>query len=188
MAYNRRRDRRVSTRQGYNYVWQAMPFTENVTVPAGTEGSVHNGTLTTFRPGIGSADSDADAFKDDHVLERVRGSMAHNGYVQTAPLPTDVSWFAFSLAALRIPTGFAPQSIDLFDNSEGDDFAVRMDAVCNVARTDAIPNWHALDSKAKRKFSVGDTLSWIFSAVRPISSSFRIEIAVNARVLWKLRV
>jgi len=188
MAYNKRRAGYGSRKTDYNYVWQAMPFSENLSIPAGTEGSVHNGVITDFRPGIGSADSDADAFKDDHVLERIRGSMAHNGYVQTAPLPTDQSWFPFTMAALKIPTGFAAQDIDLFDNSEGDDFAFRMDAVCNVARTDAIPNWHPMDSKAKRRFSVGDTLSWIYSLVRPISGSFRVEISVNARVLWKLRM
>jgi len=183
MANYPSRRRTSRSRPMYNYVWQPMPFTFGKVIPSGTIGSVHSDTLTTFTPGIG----DDGHFQDDHVLERVRGSMAHNGIIGVVPTE-ETLWFPFTLAALKIPTGFSPQDLDLFDNTQGDDFVVRMDAVCNIGRTDAIPNWHALDSKAKRKFSVGDTLSWIFSLVRPTDSSFTVDIAVNARVLWKLRL
>jgi len=185
MARNNRR--RYDTRRNmYSYTWQSMPIMTNHRVPAGTAGEVYSGSLPSFAPGLGSGGA-ANVFKDDHVLERIRGAMAHNGYVQVAPLPTSDSWFPFSLGAVRVPVGFAAQPINMFNSAEGDDFCVRMDAVCNVSRDDAISNWHILDSKAKRRFGVGDKLTWLFSLLRPIDGAFNIEISVNARALWKLK-
>jgi len=85
--------------------------------------------------------------------------------------------------------GFSAGQLNLFNSEDGDDFVVRMDVVCDVSPTgQAAPNWHPLDSKSKRRFSVGDKLQWLFSLIRPVTTEFTVDLAVNARVLWKLKL
>jgi len=182
------RYRRSRPRAKRNLTWQPMTNTKILTIPAATlTGAVVSGLLLKVSPGVynGTATVPFDA---DHVLERIRGSMAHNAQGQESTTLTD--WFPFTVAAVKIPKGltFPATGLNLFENSEIDDFAFRMDAVCNAGTNDAIPNWHDVDSKAKRKFEVGDALQFLWSAVNPGKDNRdkTIEFSMNLRVLWKL--
>ena len=126
-------------------------------------------------------------FANDHVLERIVGAMAHNGDGNTV---AGNKWFPLTIGALRIPVGMTQEAINLFDNTQGDDYFFRMDAVCNAASDeDSIPNWHLINSKSKRKFSVGDTISFLASWIPNVTdSSVDVDIAINLRILWKLKI
>lgn len=173
-----------------NFTWQSADHSEIITIPATAETGAHlAGTLKAITPGIGlNGDDDFQQFDADHVLQRVRGSMAHNAQGRESSSVTD--WFAFSVAAVRIPKGltFPETGIDLFDNSEGDDYLFRMDAVCNAGTGQAQPNWHDVDSKSKRRFEVGDTIQFLWSLVNPAqdTQAKTVEFCMNLRLLWKL--
>ena len=171
-----------------SYVWQPVAFNKQIQVPGGTIGTELNGLLFHTVPGVGN-NADFKGFSNDHTLEKIIGSMAHNGEGITGG--NKPSWFPFTLAAAKVPQGmFPPETgIDLFDSTELDDCAFRMDSVCNNAsNTDAIPNWHAVNAKSRRKFNVGDKLSWLFSLVRNTATAFSVELALNVRILWKLKI
>lgn len=184
MARQRRSYRRNRPRM--NYVWQPMVENTIITVPESTaQGTVVKGVFRTVIPGIGF-ETEVKAFDSDHVLERIRGAMAHNAIGQESASVTD--WLPFSVAAIRVPNGMTAGALNLFDSSEGDDFAFRMDAVCNAGTQQATPNWHEVDSKAKRRFEVGDSLAFLWALVAPGTDTraFTVEFAMNLRVLWKL--
>ena len=187
MARYRRRGYR---RRPANYIWQPVTFTENYRVNTPTANVVDNRNLKVFKPGLNMASdpiADVDAFENDHTLERVVGSMAHNGSGLQTSNTTD-AWFPLTIAALRVPVGFTAQSIDLFDPSDGDDFIFRMDAVCNASATAAQPNWHNVNSKAKRRFNAGDAVQFLMSFIPNFTdTSWNLEVAFNLRFLWKLK-
>ena len=180
MARHRRSYR---SRPEMNMTWQPfyLRHDENVTANAGEQVDFVLGGLT---PGVGRSDGSKDEFENDHVLERIRGAMTHVG--RASLNPSGSLWFPFSLAFLRIPAGFTGNAIDLFDNSKGDDFVMRHDTVCRASNSEAVPNWHNLDSKAKRRFSVGDKILVIGSLISPTNTDFTLEICFNVRMLWKL--
>lgn len=173
-------------RRPQNTIWQSMNHSSILTIPAGAEGSVVSGVLEHNQPGTGVGD-DFRAFDDQHVLERIRGTMCHNAGGQESTTVTD--WFSFSLGGIKVPTGMSADELNLFDNLDADDYFFRMDAVCNAGTRDAMPNWHEVDSKSKRRFEVGDKIAWLWSLIRPgmDTRSMTIDLAFNFRVLWKLR-
>jgi len=182
----RRRRMYRPRRQRNNYVWQSVGEQAVISIPASTPtGGRLNGVLSEIEPGIGVAAA-LKPFDADHTLERIRGSMAHNALGQESSSVVD--WFPFTVAAIRVPNGLSIDPYDILDNSKGDDFAFRMDAVCNGGTTAAVPNWHDVDSKAKRKFEVGDKLAWLWGLIAPgmDTREVNIEFAMNLRLLWKL--
>ena len=183
MARYRRRTSRYR-RQGGSFVWQPYAKTERLVIPSGnTVGHVYSGVLpTTIEPAFGG-----EVFDADHTLERIRGSMSHNA--NTGVGSSDNLWFPFSIAGLQIPNGMNVNAIDLFDASKGDNYFLRMDAVCNANNNqDAVPNWHDVDSKGKRRFNVGDKIAWLWSAIVPSTRAVNIDCAFNFRILWKLKI
>jgi hypothetical protein len=119
---------------------------------------------------------------------RVVGAMAHNGGAGAAT--NDNTWFPFTLSAVKVPAGMTATAINLFSGQAVSDLdqLFRMDTVCDAAsNTDAIPNWHMIDRKAKRKFEVGDKISWIVSLIRPLASAFHVDFSMNLRFLWQLK-
>lgn len=183
---NRRRYYRPRRRER-NYTWQPwyLRHTTNVTESAGER---KDGLLATFVPGVGDTGdpNNIEAFKDDHVLERIRGGMCHIGRVSLNP--SGNTWFPYSLAFLKIPAGFAGQAINLFDNADGDDFLFRHDVVCRAQNAEAVPNWHNIDSKAKRKFETGDSIAILYSLISPTNTDFSLDLVMNFRMLWSLKV
>jgi len=182
MARSRRNYR--SRRPDANYVWQPYTYRAQLAVTAGGEDSNYSVAIGNLIPGIG----ESDPFDDDHVLERIRGSMAHNGSTRGGVAGAN-QWFPLSFGGVRVPKGLTENAIDLFDPETADDFLWRYDTVCNaVTNVAAVPNWHAVDSKAKRKFSVGDKVIWLVSLQRPRTTAFTVDIVMNLRLLWKLKV
>lgn len=180
------RYRRSYRRRGANYVWQPVVLRDDIQVPSGAVNDTHSGTLAEITPGMGLGDN-FEPFNNEVVLQRIIGTMAHNG--QGSTVPNANQWFPFTVGALMIPRGFSAQAVDLFDNSAVDNQVFRMDAVCNnSSTTDAIPNWHTVDQKSKRKFGVGETLSWLYSLISPVTVHFDVEFVANLRFLWKLKV
>lgn len=191
-----RRTYRPRSRRPQNTVWQCMTWTSVVQVSSGAPGTIVSGKLASaagdvWTPGLGApfTDEDVQQFDDQVVLERIRGSMCHNG---GGANNLGQTWFPFSLAGIKIPQGFStPSDVNLFDNREGEDFFLRHDAVCNAGSTAATPNWHELDSKAKRRFDVGDGIAFLFSLIRPAimgsPTSFAVDLAFNLRFLWRLK-
>jgi len=179
--------RKYSTRprRVQNVTWQPVMLKETVTVPSGTVGQQHNGTFGEIRPGVGR-DVQLKPFLDDHVLERIRGMVAHNGSQQVRS--SGDAWFPFSLALVRVPNGFEPpDDMDLFDADKGDDFPLRIDAVCNANQT-VYPNYHEVDGKAKRKLETGDVFAWLWSLISPVSGTFNLGVTFNGRFLWRLKI
>ena len=174
-------------RRSQNTVWQSHVQTETLALST-TDSSRHiNGLLPGWELSPGIVGNE---FTDDHTLERVVGTMAHNA--RSGPnLISNTSWFPFTFAAVRVPRGLTiSQAWNLWDNSQGDDFVFRMDAVCNAAQSsDAMPNWHEVNAKARRKFEVGDKMAFAYTLYTDFSdSSFYLDLVVNLRFLWKLKV
>lgn len=182
------RYRRSYRRKPQNVVWQPVQRIETIAVPAGAVGTVYSKAIFDTTPGIVENDlATIDQFDDQHVLERIRGAMSHNGDDRVTQASNQ--WFPFSVAALKIPKGFSSSDpLNLFSSADIEDLAFRMDAVCNANQTtQATPNWHEVDSKAKRKFEIGDKLAWLVSLIRPRTDTFNVFFTVNLRILWKLR-
>jgi len=189
MAKRRYRPRRQSA----NYVWQNMTFGQVLDIPQSGSAQTVNFLLAEKTPGVGFdlGGKSITPFTSDHTLERVVGAMAHNGEGgQTSTTTTD--WFAFVLAAVKIPSGLSmgTEGIDLFDSSEADDFLFRMDAVCNETNAQAMPNWHEVNAKARRKFDVGDAIQFLASVHMNTAASraVKVDLSVNLRFLWRLKV
>lgn len=188
MARSRRHYRR---RPNVNYVWQSVVFQDNVETPNSVaQDTTIDWLLPQVTPGVGferGAATELRPFNNEHVLERVVGAMAHNGSGQPGNFP---GWTPVSIGAVKIPEGLqlGTGGINLFDATDADDYLFRMDAVCNVSTGDAIPNWHEVNSKARRKFEVGDVIQFLASAwfEKALTRASTIEIAVNLRFLWKL--
>jgi len=197
--FRRRRSRR---RQG-NYVWQTYANAKLLEFEAPTaKDDLHSGELfaTSLKPGLGDPLIVADEqdvyhtpFTNDHTLERIRGSMCHNGGQYTAT--TSVSWFPMSIVAVKVPRGLSIDDEEdypnLFDNGKigNMDIIYRHDVVCDASSNNASPNWHDVDSKAKRKFEVGDIVKFLYTLRQPFASTvndWQIEVAVNLRFLWRL--
>lgn len=177
------RYRRASrSRSAQNTVWQSLTHQARLTVDASAVNDTINGVLFETVPSVGG-----DTFEDEHILERIRGAMCHNGDQGSG---FNNTWFPFSLAMVKVPAGLTIQNSDawsLFDNSKADDYIFRVDHVCDASLNNAAPNWHLVDSKAKRKFAVGDRIVCLWSVIAPTTTEFVIDVAVNMRVLWKLR-
>lgn len=184
MRHRRRRYSRPKT----NYVWQPLVFSGVLSTGGAVEDNgFYEGLIKDFVPGAHGGGNTDHPFDNDHVLERVVGSMSHNGAGQLANQP---GWFPFSIGAVRVPSGFStPNTMSLFDPQQGEDYFFRHDTVCNAIGTaDAIPNWHDVNSKAKRKFEPGDKMAFLWSLMSPITSTrpITVELAFNLRLLWKL--
>ena len=199
------RSRRSRRRRG-NYLWQSYANTKNLSFPAPTNADeMHHGEVfqTPMIPGsgdpihTGTAEDDFKKvpFNNDHTLERIRGSMSHNGVGYTGT--TSTSWFPLTIVAVRVPIGLHIDSSEnypnLFDNtSYGNlDIIYRHDVVCDASNSEASPNWHDVDFKARRKFEVGDVIRWLYTIRQGFSSAvndWRLEVCVNLRFLWKLKV
>jgi len=181
--------RRYHRRTPQNLTWQPAYVMTRLVIPAGTAGATMNGVFAYTSPGTVAKDGTIDAFDDTHVLERIRGAVAHdaNGIAST----NTNEWFAMILAAAKIPKGLDVPSdgLDLFASEEIEDVAFRLDTVCNAGNAqNAVPTWHPLDSKAKRRLEVGDRLAWLWSLIRPTASTFNVDICMNMRLLWKLKI
>jgi len=181
---NRRRHRR-SYRRPNAYTWQSFYLQKDLTGPSsqGNESFVLGYTV----PGVGDAgDGNVRAFDAPHVLERIRGSVCHDG---ATPAPgNEANWFPFTLAAMRIPTGVIIDTDNIpsiLNNTEGDDYFFYGSHICG-ARVSS--NVDPIDSKAKRKFDVGDKIAWLANIVNPFVSGFNanVDLSINVRILWKL--
>jgi len=175
-----------------SYVWQPFTQSKEIQVPSVTDGTRYSGVLQELVPGTGLSTT-FERFNNDHTLQRVRGSMSHNATSRPAPTGK-TTWFPFSVAAIKIPEGLTipAEGLDLFNTEEANDFIFRMDAVCNAGTTAdiATPNWHEVDSKRKSSFKIGDAIAWLWSFVAPfdLSSTFQIDVAMNTRLLWRLKI
>lgn len=186
MARYRRRMRRPKA----NYAWQSIPMSAilatGTSIPAGSKVNWLIGSIQI--PGTGES-GDFEHFQDDHVLERIVGAMSHNGGGDLAST-TRPQWFPFSIGAVKVPAGLSLSSgLNMFDSESADDYLFRMDAVCNQNTSEsAVPNWHDVNSKAKRKFSVGDGIQFLASAFfsEAVSRKISIDFSMNLRLLWKL--
>ena len=196
--YRRSRGR---SRRSANYVWQTYANAKIHTFDAPTSNNeMHSGELfaTKLRPGLGDpldlqGSLNHERFVNDHTLERIRGSMSHNG--SGFPSTTSISWFPLTIVAVKVPVGLNIDSSEeypnFFDNSSvgNHDIIYRHDVVCDAGGA-ATPNWHDVDHKAKRKFEPGDLIDFLFTLRQPFQSTtqdWNFEIAVNLRFLWKLR-
>jgi len=153
-----------------------------------TEGEHKSGLLLTVQPGTG-IQADFEPFDTDHTIERIVGSMSHNGDGVTAST-TQTRWFPFTIAARKLPVSSVQDgNIDLYDSKKGDDHFFRMDTVCNAQQSNpSTPNWHEVNSKSKRTFDVGDKMEWLWSIVSPFTdTNWSIDVAINLRILWKLK-
>ena len=189
MARNRRYYR--PRKSDANYTWQSFPEKVRASITSGANPTYHGVFPRAFTPGIGvNGADDFDAFDSEHTLERVVGGMSHNasGFdVNTIP------WICVSLAMIKVPKGLELDTagINLFDNSEADDFIYRMDAVCNPTNVaQSIPNWHMVNQKTRRKFEVGDTI-WVLWSVynqpEALTRNLVLDFTFNLRFLWRLK-
>jgi len=180
--------RRYHRRTPQNLTWQPAYVSTRLVIPAGTAGAKVNGVFAYTEPGTVAKDQSVDAFDDTHVMERIRGAVAHDGSGAASTNASD--WFPMILAGVKIPKGLDIPSdgLDLFASEEIEDVAFRLDTVCEAGNTPAVPTWTPLDSKAKRRFEVGDRLAWIWSLIRPKAATFNIDVCMNMRILWKLKL
>jgi len=181
--------RRSYRRTPQNLTWQPAYINTRLVIPAGTAGSKVSGVFTYTEPGVVAKDGTVDPFDDTHILERIRGAAAHDasGIAQG----NVNAWFPLILAAAKIPKGLDVPSdgLDLFASEEIEDVAFRLDTVCNAGNsTRAIPTWGDLDSKAKRRLEVGDRLAWLWTLLRPTAATFNVDVSMNMRILWKLKI
>ena len=189
-------------------MWQSYANTKMLTFVAPTNhDEMHHGELfaTELKPGLGdpvlpSGDTPEDGinpepFKNDHTLERIRGSMSHNGSGYTGS--NSPSWFPLTIVAVKIPVGLHIDSSEnypnFFDNtSYGNlDMIYRHDVVCDASNGGASPNWHDVDHKARRKFEIGDVIKWYYTLRQGFGSQvndWSLDVTVNLRFLWKLKI
>ena len=174
-------------RRSANYTWQAEWNNTRISLE-GAADAVISGVHFHTQPGLGpgGAAQVPEPFTDSHVLERIRGAMTHNA--DTSLSPSGNAWFPFTVAAVKVPKGMSATAIDLFNNADGEDFLYCHNVVCRADYADSTPNWHEVDSKAKRVFEVGDQIAWIYSAIKPVSGTVNIDFCVNLRLLWKLKI
>jgi len=182
-----RRHRRRSYRRPNSYTWQSVWLQENLDGPAA--GNNQSYVLGYTNPGVGDSGDHTHAirpFDASHVLERIRGHICHDG---ATPAPgTEGSWFPFTLAAMKIPAGVGIATDDIpsiLNNTEGDDYFYYGSHVCG-ARVSS--NIDPVDSKAKRRFDVGDKIAWLANIVNPFTGSINanVDVTINLRLLWKL--
>lgn len=188
MARSRRSYR--PKRRDANYVWQSILYGGLLTVDAGAANRTVNFQLNAVIPGVGF-DTTVKPFMNEHTLERVVGAMAHNGQGGTAS-SSDTDWFPFAIGAVKVPEGLnlSSDGINLFDANEADDYLFRMDTVCNEASNqDAVPNWHEVNAKTRRKFDVGDSIQFVASAhvIPALTRPFTVDLSMNLRFLWRLK-
>jgi len=154
-----------------------------------TAGDNKSFVLGYTHPGVGDgADPDQQIrpFDASHVLERIRGHICHDG---ATPAPgNEGNWFPFTLAAMRIPAGVVIDDTNIpsvLNNTEGDDYFYYGSHVCG-ARVSS--NIGPVDSKARRRFDVGDKIAWLANIVNPFTGSINatVDVTLNLRLLWKL--
>jgi len=183
---NRRRSRR-SYRRNNAYTWQSVAFQADLTGPsAGDNKSYILGYVT---PGIGDGaalPTSIRPFDAPHVLERMRGHICHDG--ATPAQGTEGNWFPFTIAAMKIPNGVIIDDSDIpsvVNNTDGDDYFYYGSHICG-ARVSS--NVDPVDSKAKRRFDVGDKIAWIANIINPFTGNINanVDVTVNLRLLWKL--
>lgn len=145
-----------------------------------------------FKPGMTSGTSgDTEHFDQDVILERIRGTIVHNG---TGGVTND-NLFPFWSALLIAPANLLDKASgdelpDLRYNEDGDNYPFFDSSVCDVGSSSAnVPTAHVIDSKAKRRINVGDALKFFFGAMAPsFSGSAKIQLALNVRLLFRLKV
>ena len=183
--YYRRRSHR---RTPQNLVWQPVQLRGDWDLTSDNVANTVLGTVTPGRTQHGNGQAyNSNAFNEDCILERIRGTIHHEGSGLSSAT-SNVIPVAF--AAVKIPSGLgADNDIDLFSTTDGDDFPFYVSHVCDVSDgSTSTLNEHAVDSKAKRKFHVGDVLKFFGSAVCKAftNGSPKIEFCINLRILWRL--
>jgi len=179
-SYRRRRTNNT-------YTWQSFYLQKKLDGPSsqGNSSFVIGYTI----PGVGDGGTVSPAiraFDAPHVLERIRGHICHDG---ATPAPgNEASWFPFSIAAMRIPAGVIIDTDDIpsiMNNTEGDDYFFYGSHVCGARVSNNIDQ---IDSKAKRRFDVGDKIAWLGNIINPFVSGFNadVDLSLNVRLLWKL--
>jgi len=186
--------RRRTTRDKPNYVWQSYVYRLIISVPQDANKEVFGGRIDRqFVPGVGDQYNDDvlfQPFSNDHVLERVVGSLSHNA---KGVAVNNGGWEPLTLAFIRVPEGLTLDSSDLlnlFDNADVDDFVFRIDSVCNPTGSlaNAMPNWHQVNQKTRKSFHIGDKIVpyWcVFSG--DFNDAHTIDVAWNLRFLWRLK-
>lgn len=197
MARFRRRPYRRSGHRHSNLTWQPVFISGQFgPLPYNAEGN--HLFLGMTDPGVGTginaggtARPTVEKFTNEHTLERIRGYMSHEPTLSTG---SSDNWFPLNIGATKVPAELAnmlrtSSDIDcpnLFDSSDGEDFFFMMNHLCNVSGTPETELRNA-DSKAKRRFNVGDAIAWFASLVSPVSSAtLKIDFTLNLRLLWRL--
>ena len=182
--YRRRRYRRKSQ----NLIWQPVQLKGNWGMKSNTVSNTVLGTVTPGRTTKATGQAyNSTPFDEDAILERIRGTIHHEG---SGALSGSHNIIPVTFAAVKIPAGLGGDNdIDLFATSDGDDFPLYVSHVCDVGTgTSTTLNEHNVDSKAKRKFHVGDVLKFFASALMDTFSGTgpKIEFCINLRILWRL--
>lgn len=188
------RRRRSYRRPRGSYVWQTYANTtdKNLNTNSGTTYAAELFS-TPLIPGTGDPRDTTGVqtpFTNDHTLERIRGEVYHEGRDVSV---TQDTVFPLVIAAVRIPAGFSidrDEIPNLFDNTNiGNlDIIWQNNTICDAAST-VQPSRGVVDQKSRRKFEVGDQIKWYFAFRGSFTdSNWYLEMVVNLRFLWKLKV
>ena len=186
----RRRRRYRVPRRNRNLSWQSTYGWKEITFP--TSVGVHNFYLEEFHPGVTpEGGGNPENFENEHVLERVRGSLVHDIIGAESPSNDDVVQFV--MAAFILPVEFGGTLADadmpnLFSNGDGDDYPLYEMGYCRPYGA-GVAIQHPVDSKAKRRLHVGSRVVTCCSTIvnKAINTgSPKIQLAWNLRWLWKL--
>ena len=184
----RRRPSYRRRRPAANYVWQ--PFYTLVSkTNIGT--GVSNFLLKDIVPGVPDdiSGNTTDAFDFDVSLERIRGTCIH---IASGATGIGNRILPVNIAAMVVPMAFkgSDDVSDLYTAKQGDDYPLFMSHFCDASSANAVEIKEEVDSKAKRKLPVGDILRFLASVNVPTAfgSGVDIDISLNLRLLWKLKV
>lgn len=193
MARYRRSYRRQ--RRPQNLVWQTYHNAKLLALSTTVDNESIDDQLfdTDLIPGTGDVRDRTTAtdFQNDHTLERIRGQVIHRATGYTG---NKAQSFPFIMAAIRVPKGLTISTDEtdvpnLFDSTNIGNLELVWvhHGICDSAGG-AQPTIHMVDSKAKRKFEIGDRVKWFYSLVAPFTDpTWNIHVAVNLRFLWKLK-
>jgi len=93
------------------------------------------------------------------------------------------------MAGVKIPAGVIIDASDIpsvLNNTEGDDYFYYHAGLCGDSVTTTTGSGVEQDSKARRRFDVGDKIAWLANIFYGGSTSLIVDVSFNFRILWKL--
>ena len=152
--------------------------------------------LGTTTPGLmdftGGSESTKERFDQTVIIERCLGSLVHDAGASSSSrkkiIPLVIAGCVYPQFVNEKLTG--DDLPNPFFNEDQDDYFMFYSHHCQIASGDLIPSEHIIDSKAKRKVEVGDVIRWLGAVFAPTGfpANIGLEITLNVRLLWKLKV